>query len=208
MVAVVSTLAGGLNGTNVGFADGGALTQAQFYSPQHAIVDVAGNVLVADDYNQRVRLIAPSGGTRFPLFALGFEFLSMLRLCLNSGDDAGRERLFVVNRFYHPHRLGRRPGQQRLAECTDLFGARWPRQRRGGRLRQQPHSPAVGRGRYSSLRRHCICDGMSVSGFLCSPPCVLWSVVSSCALGSFGAVCSACPGGSFCPAGMLLHSSS
>ena len=59
----------------------------------------------------------------------------------NSGDNAGRERL---------PRLGRRPGQRRLAESRDLFGARQPRQRRGGRLRQQPYSPAVGRGWYGS----------------------------------------------------------
>ena len=64
ILAAVSTLAGGLNGTNVGFGDGAARTQALFYWPQHAIVDLAGNVLVADDYNQRVRRIAPNGGTR------------------------------------------------------------------------------------------------------------------------------------------------
>ena len=64
IVAVVSTLAGGLKGTNVGFADGAALTQAQFCWPHHAIADLAGNVLVADDFNQRVRRIAPNSGTR------------------------------------------------------------------------------------------------------------------------------------------------
>ena len=58
----MSTLAGGLNGTNIGFADGAALTEALFLYPQHAIVDLAGNVLVADSFNQRVRRIAPNGG--------------------------------------------------------------------------------------------------------------------------------------------------
>ena len=68
LAAVVSTLAGGSTGTNVGFADGAARTQALFYYPHHNIVDLAGNVLVADDFNQRVRRIAPNGGTSLHLF--------------------------------------------------------------------------------------------------------------------------------------------
>ena len=74
--AAVSTLAGGLTGTNVVYADGMALTQALFNGPEHAIVDIAGNVLVADDYNQRVRRIAPNGGTR--LFLVFVSLLSCL----------------------------------------------------------------------------------------------------------------------------------
>ena len=62
-LAAVSTVSGGSTGTNVGFADGAALTQALLYHPRHAIVDLAGNVLVADSFNQRVRRIAPNGGT-------------------------------------------------------------------------------------------------------------------------------------------------
>ena len=44
------------------------------------------------------------------------------------------------------------------------------------------------------LRRHLI--------FGCLFVCVCLSVVSSCALGSYGAVCSTCLAGSFCPLGM------
>ena len=83
-VSVVSTLAGGLNGTNVGFADGAARTQAQFYWPQHAIADVAGNVLVADDYNQRVRRIAPNGGM---CLALSLGFVTLFR-CVSPSVSA------------------------------------------------------------------------------------------------------------------------
>ena len=63
ILSVVSTVAGGFTGTVTGFADGAALTQALFCRPHHAIMDVAGNILVADTYNQRVRRIAPHGGT-------------------------------------------------------------------------------------------------------------------------------------------------
>ena len=63
ILAVVSTVAGGLMVTTVGFADGAARTQALFYLPHHTLVDPAGNIMVADTYNQRVRRIAPNGGT-------------------------------------------------------------------------------------------------------------------------------------------------
>src|SRR5215831_17978682 len=54
---VVSTLAG--DGT-AGYADGPA-AQAKFDGPIGVAVDKAGNVFVADTYNDRVRLISPSG---------------------------------------------------------------------------------------------------------------------------------------------------
>ena len=59
----MSTVAGGSTGTNVGFADGAAITQALFSWPHHAMVDAAGNIVVGDTLNQRVRRIAPNGGT-------------------------------------------------------------------------------------------------------------------------------------------------
>jgi len=55
--AVVSTMAG--NGT-AGYAEG-AGTAAMFNYPNSVTVDGAGNVYVADSYNQRVRKVTPAG---------------------------------------------------------------------------------------------------------------------------------------------------
>ncbi len=54
---MVSTIAG--DGT-AGYADGPA-SQAKFDGPIGVAVDTAGNVFVADSYNDRVRLISPNG---------------------------------------------------------------------------------------------------------------------------------------------------
>jgi sugar lactone lactonase YvrE len=70
---VVSTVAG--DGA-AGYADGPA-AQARFDAPIGIAVDRAGNIYVADTYNDRVRMIAPSGqvstvaGARGPGFADG-----------------------------------------------------------------------------------------------------------------------------------------
>jgi hypothetical protein len=57
----IYTIAG--NGT-VGFSgDGGPATGAEFNGPQSAAVDAAGNVLVADSHNFRIRVVAASNGT-------------------------------------------------------------------------------------------------------------------------------------------------
>jgi len=55
----IATIAGGVN---PGFAgDGGPATAALFNNPQGLTVDAAGNVYVADTFNQRVRKIAANG---------------------------------------------------------------------------------------------------------------------------------------------------
>jgi hypothetical protein len=57
----IYTVAG--NGTH-GFAgDGGHATNAKLDYPEEVAVDKAGNLLVADTYNQRIRVVAASSGT-------------------------------------------------------------------------------------------------------------------------------------------------
>ena len=63
--AVVSTLAGGVSGTNGAFANGVG-TNAGFYNLCGVTVDASGNVTVADYLNHRVRKVAAdaSAGTK------------------------------------------------------------------------------------------------------------------------------------------------
>ncbi len=60
--AVVSTLAGGVSGTNGAYVDGNG-TNAGFNWLQDVAVDASGNVFVADWYNQRIRKVTSGGGT-------------------------------------------------------------------------------------------------------------------------------------------------
>ncbi len=62
-LAVFSTLAGGVSGTNDAFADGNG-TNAGFRSPRGVAVDASGNVFVGDYNNQRIRKVTAGGGTR------------------------------------------------------------------------------------------------------------------------------------------------
>ncbi len=61
--AVVSTLAGGVNGTKGAFADASG-TNAGFNILAGVAVDASGNVFVTEWNNQRVRKVTASGGTR------------------------------------------------------------------------------------------------------------------------------------------------
>src|ERR1017187_406178 len=56
---IISTLAGG--GTNGYSGDGGPATSAEVGGPAGLAVDGAGNLYIADSYNQRVRKVSPSG---------------------------------------------------------------------------------------------------------------------------------------------------
>jgi sugar lactone lactonase YvrE len=56
---VITTVAGNGVGTYAG--DGGAATNASLYSPQGVAVDAAGNLDVADTYNNVVRQVNPTG---------------------------------------------------------------------------------------------------------------------------------------------------
>ncbi len=60
--AVVSTLAGGVSGTNGAYADAPG-TNAGFNKPGGVAVDASGNLFVADTYNQRIRKMTAGGGT-------------------------------------------------------------------------------------------------------------------------------------------------
>jgi trimeric autotransporter adhesin len=64
----IYTVAG--NGTGFGFeggpgfsGDGGPATSAEFNLPRGVAVDGAGNLIIADDYNNRVRVVAAATGT-------------------------------------------------------------------------------------------------------------------------------------------------
>ncbi len=61
--AVVSTVAGGVNGISGAYADGFG-SNAGFNYPYGVAVDAIGNVFVADSGNRRIRKVAASGGTR------------------------------------------------------------------------------------------------------------------------------------------------
>jgi hypothetical protein len=67
--AVVSTLAGGVNGTNVAYADGSG-SNAGFNNPVGVAVDATGNVFVTDRLNQCIRKVMTEGGTRIDLVYL------------------------------------------------------------------------------------------------------------------------------------------
>jgi hypothetical protein len=58
---VVSTLAGGVRGTNEAYADGSG-TNAGFNFPWGEAVDASGNVFVIDINNQRIRKVTAGGG--------------------------------------------------------------------------------------------------------------------------------------------------
>jgi hypothetical protein len=61
--AVVTTLAGGVSGTNPAFADGFG-TNAGFNRPYGVAVDASGSVFVVDTRNYRIRKVTAGGGTR------------------------------------------------------------------------------------------------------------------------------------------------
>ena len=55
----ITTVAG--NG-NAGFSgDGGPATQASLWYPKSVLVDAAGNLLIVDSFNSRIRVVAPNG---------------------------------------------------------------------------------------------------------------------------------------------------
>ena len=65
MEGAMYTIAG--NGTHGATGDGGAATSAELAGPQGVAIDGAGNVLVGDTGNQRVRVVAASSGTFYGL---------------------------------------------------------------------------------------------------------------------------------------------
>jgi uncharacterized protein (TIGR03437 family) len=58
---VITTVAG-IGGYYYGFSgDNGPATSAQLYNPEGIAVDSAGNLYIADSYNNRIRILTPSG---------------------------------------------------------------------------------------------------------------------------------------------------
>ncbi len=80
--AVVSTLAGGINGTKASFADASG-TNAGFNLPRGVAVDSSGNVFVGDTSNQRIRRVTTGGGTR----------IGPVTLCACCADIVGAARV-------------------------------------------------------------------------------------------------------------------
>ncbi len=62
-LTVVSTLAGGVSGTNGAYVDASG-TNAGFLYPTGVAVDASGNVFVVDQSNHRIRKVTAGGGTR------------------------------------------------------------------------------------------------------------------------------------------------
>jgi hypothetical protein len=60
---VVTTLAGGVGGTNCTFADGVG-SNVGFCYPEGVAIDASNNILVADGGNGRIRKVTTDGGTR------------------------------------------------------------------------------------------------------------------------------------------------
>ena len=60
MSGIITTFAG--TGTQGSSGDGGAATSAQLYYPQDVVVDVSGNVYIADTNNNEVRLVMNGTG--------------------------------------------------------------------------------------------------------------------------------------------------
>ena len=59
VLGVISTYAG--NGTGGYGGDGGAATSAELYQPWATAVDSSGNLYIADENNQRIRKVTPTG---------------------------------------------------------------------------------------------------------------------------------------------------
>ncbi len=57
---MVTTLAGGVNGTTGVYADGVG-SQAGFNYPAAVTVDASGNIIVADEANRCIRIVTPAG---------------------------------------------------------------------------------------------------------------------------------------------------
>jgi sugar lactone lactonase YvrE len=58
---VITTVAGSANGTQGFTGDGGPATSAELYQPRDAVVDLAGDIYIADSGNGRVRVLTPTG---------------------------------------------------------------------------------------------------------------------------------------------------
>ena len=57
---IITTFAG-ISGFTGSSGDGGPASSALLYNPAKVIVDNAGNVYIADEYNQKIRMVTPTG---------------------------------------------------------------------------------------------------------------------------------------------------
>jgi hypothetical protein len=77
------------NGTDGFGGDGGPATQTELDLPQSATVDSAGNLLIADYTNQRIRVVAEHTGTFYGQAMTGGDIYTVA----GGGDRAGDDGL-------------------------------------------------------------------------------------------------------------------
>ena len=96
--AVVTTIAGGIGGTNGASADGEG-SNVGFYSPQGLVVDAAGTIYLTDSKNHLIRKVSPAGGTcSSARLQIGNAFLGPYAVCqrCDSHEDCGLRNMLCV----------------------------------------------------------------------------------------------------------------
>ena len=98
---IITTVAG--NGTEGFSGDGGPANSAQLRLPMSLAVDPAGNLLIGDSGNRRIRKVAWAAGseTFFPHIAVGGGYSTTFALT-NTGDSAISGNLILTDRQGQP----------------------------------------------------------------------------------------------------------
>jgi hypothetical protein len=94
---VVSTLAGGVSGTNGAYADASG-TNAGFRNPRGVAFDASGNVFVGDSFNQRIRKVTAGGGT--PIVASLCALTVRIRTLRHRRERSGAHALTLTLFFF------------------------------------------------------------------------------------------------------------
>ena len=77
-------------GTTGGFSgDGGVATAAQFNTPSAVVIDSAGNLIVSDRYNHRIRVVASTSGTYFGVPMIAGNIYTVAGTTAGMSGDGG-----------------------------------------------------------------------------------------------------------------------